>query len=167
MQHVLVSACLLGQRVRYDGGDKLCQVEILQRWRTEGRIVPLCPELAGGFATPRPPAEISGSRGGSEVLFNGARVLEDNGRDVTAGFLAGAAAALKQAKAHDIRIAILKEGSPSCGSSYTYDGTFSGATTNEPGVTAALLKAHGILVFSELELVEAEVELMRIEAGAA
>jgi uncharacterized protein YbbK (DUF523 family) len=164
MERVLVSACLLGQNVRYDGGNKLCQVETLQRWRAEGKVMALCPEVSGGFPTPRPPAEIAAPGGGTEVLMNRAKVIEISGLDVTAGFVAGAAAALEHVKTHRIRVAVLKEGSPSCGSAYTYDGTFSGGTTNKPGVTTALLRANGVLVFSEFELSEAEAELKRIEA---
>jgi uncharacterized protein YbbK (DUF523 family) len=167
MQRILISACLLGHRVRYDGGDKLCDADILQRWREQGRIISFCPEVAGGFPTPRAPAEISGSQGGAAVLMGIARVLEDRGRDVTSGFIKGANAALKQVTENGIRIAILKEGSPSCGSSYTYDGTFLGGTTNKSGVTTALLRAHGVQVFSELELLQAELYLNTIEADAA
>ena len=163
MQKLLVSACLLGHKVRYDGADKLCGAPLLQRWLDEARIITLCPEVAGGFPTPRPPAEISNSAGGNAVLARQAIVIEKNGRDVTAGFVAGAQAALQLVQAHGIRIAILKEGSPSCGSAYTYDGAFSGGTTPQPGVTAALLKAHGVLVFSELELDEAAKAIERFE----
>lgn len=166
MELVLVSACLLGEKVRYDGDDKLCLNHTLLQWREEGRIVPLCPEIAGGFPVPRPPAEITDSRGGAAVLMNKARVVEITGRDVTVGFLAGAAAALAQVKRYGIRIAVLKEGSPSCGSAYTYDGTFSGGTASEPGVTTALLREHGVQVFSELELRQAEAQIKLMEAGA-
>jgi uncharacterized protein YbbK (DUF523 family) len=166
MERVLGSACLLGQKVRYNGSDKLCLVEPLQSWQVEGRVVALCPEVAGGFPVPRPPAEISESRGGAEVLLNRARVMDVQGADVTAGFVAGAHAALQQVKAHRIRVAVLKEGSPSCGSAHIYDGTFSGRRVDKPGVTAALLREHGVLVFSEFELLEAAVHLMRFEASS-
>jgi uncharacterized protein YbbK (DUF523 family) len=164
MQRVLVSACLLGQKVRYDGGDKLCTDETLNRWQAEGRVVPFCPEVAGGLPTPRPAAEISGAGGGAGVLISRARVLDVGGTDVTAAFVVGAAAALEQLKAHGIRMAVLKDGSPSCGSTHTYDGSFSGATTAQPGVTAALLRENGVSVFSENEWLEAEAQLERLEA---
>jgi uncharacterized protein YbbK (DUF523 family) len=167
MERVLVSACLLGEKVRYDGGDKLCLLETLQRWQAEGRILSLCPEVAGGFPTPRPPAEISESRGGAAVLAGDAVVVEIGGKDVTAGFLAGAAAAMATVRKHGVRIAVLKEGSPSCGSTYTYNGKFSGRTIDKPGVTAALLRANGVLVFSESELLEADICLKSIEASNA
>jgi uncharacterized protein YbbK (DUF523 family) len=167
LERVLVSACLLGEKVRYDGGDKLCKIETLQRWRTEGRVVPLCPEVAGGFPTPRPLAEISNSLGGTAVLKGEAIVRQINGEDVTAGFLAGALAALAVVKKYNIRVAILKEGSPSCGTKFTYDGEFSGGTTNKPGVTAALLQAHGVFVFSEFELMAADLQLKHLAAANA
>jgi uncharacterized protein YbbK (DUF523 family) len=98
-------------------------------------------------------------------LLDRATVIEVGGRDVTAAFIQGAAAALAQVQRFDVRIAVLKEGSPSCGTAYTYDGTFSGGTTNKPGVTASLLRQHGVLVFSEFEFLQAEVQLKRIESG--
>ena len=166
MERVLVSACLLGQKVRYDGGDRLCEAETLQRWRAEGRLVPLCPEVAGGFPIPRPPAEIAGSLGGEAVLAGRASVIEHSGLDVTAGYLRGAAAALDQVERHGIRIAVLKDGSPSCGSAYTYDGTFSGRVVDRPGVTTAALRARGVHVFGEHQLAEAGALLECLESGA-
>jgi len=74
MQRVLVSACLLGQPVRYDGGTVVTEGGILARWQMEGRIVPMCPEMAGGLPVPRLPAEIHGEGGGAAVL-RGAHVV--------------------------------------------------------------------------------------------
>lgn len=154
---VLVSACLLGQPVRYDGRSS-GYPDLLQRWQGEGRVVPLCPEVAGGLPTPRPPAEIPGGQGG-EVLDGTAVVVTVIGEDVSAAFLAGARQALALAHKHGIRVAVLKTGSPSCGNRLTYDGTFSGVKVPGEGVTAALLRREGVLVFSELELEQAEVAL--------
>lgn len=81
---VLVSACLLGQPVRYDGRAS-GHPDLLQRWQAEGRVVPLCPEVAGGLPTPRPPAEIPGGQGG-EVLDGLAQVVTVSGEDVSAAF---------------------------------------------------------------------------------
>jgi uncharacterized protein YbbK (DUF523 family) len=166
-QLVLVSACLLGARVRYDGGHKLCGADVLQRWQHEARVVSFCPEVAAGFPTPRAPAEIADARGGEAVLAHRARVLEMGGRDVTEGFVAGAMAALQQVKRFGIRVTVLKEGSPSCGSAFTYDGSFAGGTTPLPGVTTALLRQHGIFVFSELELENADWQLRQLDATGA
>src|SRR5437588_1076912 len=121
MESVLVSACLLGEPVRYNGGDKRCDHEILQRWMREGRVVPVCPEVAGGLPVPRPPAEIAHGAGGLAVLTGTAKVIDGSGRDVSVHFLTGAEQALGCARTKGIRIAILKEGSPSCGTTFTYD----------------------------------------------
>ncbi|MGE8068740.1 DUF523 domain-containing protein [Pseudomonas sp. NPDC089569] len=153
MQKILVSRCLLGHRVRYDGGAS-GPFDQLQSWLDEGRIVPLCPEVAGGLPTPRAAAEIPGGQG-AQVLDGQAPVLTSEGEDVSAQFLSGARQALELVQQHDIHIAILKANSPSCGNLLTYDGTFSGVKVSGEGVTAALLKRHGVQVFSELELAEA------------
>lgn len=157
MQKILVSRCLLGHRVRYDGGAS-GPFDSLQAWLDEGRVVPLCPEVAGGLPTPRAAAEIPGGQGG-EVLDGQASVLTTEGEDVSAQFLSGARQALELVQQHGIRIAILKANSPSCGNLQTYDGTFSGVKVSGEGVTAALLKRHGVQVFSELELAEAAAAL--------
>jgi uncharacterized protein YbbK (DUF523 family) len=167
MQRVLVSACLLGHAVRYNGTDKKSDDDVLARWTAEGRVVAVCPEVAGGLPVPRPPAEIQGGPGGLAVLAGTARVVANTGQDVTAEFVHGAEAALEKAREHGIRVAVLKEGSPSCGSSYSYDGTFSGARVPVPGVTTALLQLHGVRVFSEAQWAEAEVHLREHEASAA
>jgi uncharacterized protein YbbK (DUF523 family) len=157
MQKILVSRCLLGHRVRYDGGAS-GPFDQLQSWLDEGRVVPLCPEVAGGLPTPRAAAEIPGGQGG-EVLDGQASVLTTEGEDVSAQFLSGACQALELVRQHGIRIAVLKANSPSCGNLLTYDGTFSGVKVRGEGVTAALLKRHGVQVFSELELAEAATAL--------
>ncbi|MBZ9784747.1 DUF523 domain-containing protein [Pseudomonas sp. REP124] len=160
MQKILVSRCLLGHRVRYDGGAS-GPFDQLQVWLDEGRVVPLCPEVAGGLPTPRAAAEIPGGQG-TEVLEGRAAVITTEGEDVSAQFLSGAHQALALVQKHGIRIAVLKANSPSCGNRQTYDGTFSGVKVSGEGVTAALLKRHGVLVFSELELAEAAEALARL-----
>jgi uncharacterized protein YbbK (DUF523 family) len=161
MQKILVSRCLLGHRVRYDGGAS-GPFDQLQQWLDEGRVVPLCPEVAGGLPTPRAAAEIPGGQGG-EVLDGHASVITTEGDDVSAEFLSGAYQALERVQKHGIRIAVLKANSPSCGNLLTYDGTFSGVKVSGEGVTAALLRRNGVQVFSELELVEAAVALDALE----
>ncbi len=151
---VLISACLLGQPVRYDGRAS-GHPDLLQRWQAEGRVVPLCPEVAGGLPTPRPAAEIPGGQGG-QVLDGQAQVLTASGEDVSAAFMAGAQLALALVRRHGIRVAVLKSGSPSCGNRQTYDGTFTGVKVPGEGVTTALLRREGVQVFSELELDDAE-----------
>lgn len=157
MQKILVSRCLLGHRVRYDGGAS-GPFDQLQQWLDEGRVIPLCPEVAGGLPTPRAAAEIPGGQG-AEVLEGHARVITTEGEDVSAQFLSGAYQALELVQKHGIRIAVLKANSPSCGNLLTYDGTFSGVKVAGEGVTAALLKRNGVQVFSELELPQAAAAL--------
>ncbi len=142
MKKVLVSACLLGERVRYDGREKGVQHPVLERWLAEGRVVRVCPEVAGGLPVPRPP---------SEQLADG-RVVTEAGVDVSDAFSRGAAEALRLVREHGIEIAVLKEGSPSCGSGFVYDGTFSRTRIDGgEGLTAQVLRAHGVRVFSELQ----------------
>jgi len=154
MSHkVLVSRCLLGHRVRYDGGASGPYAQLAQ-WQDEGRVIALCPEVAGGLPTPRAAAEIPGGQG-VEVLAGKASVITTEGEDVTEAFVSGAQQALALVERHGIRIAILKANSPSCGNRLSYDGSFSGTKVEGQGVTAALLTRAGVQVFSELELEEA------------
>lgn len=147
MHRILISACLLGAPVRYHGGSAPVESPLLRRWAEEGRLVPVCPEVEGGLTTPRPPAEV---RSGGDL---GRRLVATrDGRDVTEQFTAGASHALQLARRHGIRMAILKDGSPSCGSRAIYDGTFSGSLVEGEGITTAALRAAGIRVFSESEI---------------
>jgi uncharacterized protein YbbK (DUF523 family) len=154
MIKVVVSACLLGSPVRYNGRDKKSSHPVLQRWMDEGRVVSVCPEMLGGLGTPRPPAEIKGDR-----------VMTNEGRDVTAAFEKGARDAAQQASTNAVRVAILKEGSPSCGSSYVYDGTFTSTRLPGAGVTTALLRERGIAVFSEEQLDAADEYVAALEGS--
>ena len=161
MQKILVSACLLGERVRYDGKD--CEQEgLLRQWQQEGRVVPFCPETEAGLPVPRPAAEIEGGDADS-VLQGKGRVLRGDGVDVTDAFLAGAEQALADCWRHQIKIAILKEGSPSCGVSRVNDGSFSKTKVAGQGVTTRLLARHGISVFHEHQVTEAARRLAELE----
>ncbi|MEO3944094.1 DUF523 domain-containing protein [Gorillibacterium sp. CAU 1737] len=148
---ILVSACLAGMKVRYDGRDNL--VETLGRFIEEGRALPVCPEVLGGLSTPREPAEIVGGTG-EDVLDGHARIIDRTGCDVTTEFVSGAYEALRVAREAKATVVVLKESSPSCGSSRIYDGTHSGHKIPGMGVTAALLQREGIRVFSENQLDE-------------
>ena len=144
MDKILVSACLLGARVRYNGGHSLLSHPIIARWQREGRLVSVCPEVLGGLPTPRPPAEVQ-SR--FPIL-----VTANNGQDVTPQFLAGAEMTIEIARQHGCCCALMKANSPSCGNRTTYDGSFSGRLVNTPGITAHELIRGGIAVFNENEL---------------
>ena len=162
MIRVLVSACLLGEKVRYNAADVSSGSRILEEWLREGRIVSFCPEVAGGLSVPRPPAEIQGATG-AEVLAGTAVVVTRTGEDVTQAFVRGAELGLQAALAGRVGLAVLKEGSPSCGSGFVYDGSFTSRRTPGKGVTAALLERSGIRVFSDLEIDRAVEYLETLE----
>jgi uncharacterized protein YbbK (DUF523 family) len=144
---LLVSACLLGLPTRYDGRPTLILPELLEM-AAKGRLIPICPEVAGGLPVPRPPAECS-EGDGKAVLEGRARIRNIHGEDVTDAFLVGAHHTLDTAQRLGITQALLKACSPSCGSRQIHDGTFQGRLVPGQGVTAALLRHHGITVFSE------------------
>lgn len=148
MKKILISACLMGEPVRYDGKGKLFGHPLIDLWRDEGRLVVFCPELAGGFQVPRPPAEIAERGDGDAVLAGEGDVVEIGGAKVTEKFVAGARRALELARREGCGFALLIDGSPSCGSSFIHDGRFSGEKHPGRGVTAALLARNGIEVFA-------------------
>lgn len=134
--NLLISACLMGVRCRYDGGRKPldCLSELMDRHV----LIPVCPEVIGGLPTPRVPAERQGNS-----------VMTKDGRDVTSEYEQGAEEALRLARMTGCTCALLKERSPSCGCGMIYDGTFTGGLCEGDGVCAALLKKNGIKVFGE------------------
>lgn len=143
---IVISACLGGIACRYDGNDNLISKieELLQKEDT----VLICPEVLGGLPTPRPSAEIIGGNG-DDVLDGKAKVMTKDGKDVTESFVSGAYKALEQIKNLHPEYIILKERSPSCGSSTIYTGEFNGNKQTGYGVTTALFKRHGFTVISE------------------
>ncbi|PIE62692.1 MAG: purine-nucleoside phosphorylase [Desulfobacter postgatei] len=147
MEQILISACLLGEPVRYDGRSCPIECERIEQWQAEGLLVPVCPEMDGGLPVPRPPAEITAG-GGPGVWAKTARVITGQA-DVTAFFIKGAQAALDKAVSCGIKTALLKQKSPSCGSCRIYDGSFSRRLVDGMGVTTALLRQKGIMVFGE------------------
>lgn len=154
-QKILISACLLGNKVRYDGKDSFCDHPILQQWQQQQQLIIVCPEMAGGLPTPRPACQIVGSGGGDAVLQGTAQVISSEGMDATAQYLQGAHKALELAQTHHVAMAILKARSPSCGNNIIYDGSFSKSLIPGMGVSAALLTQHGFKVFNEEQLEEA------------
>lgn len=154
---VLISACLLGQPVRYDGGHKKLLHRLIDELQAAGRLVPVCPEMLGGLPTPRPAAEIRGIGDGDSVLDDLAIITSRDGLNMTPAFLSGAEAVLHIARSKQCRYAILAEKSPSCGSRQIYSGDFDGVLQYGRGVTAALLARNGITVISS------EADLDRID----
>ena len=141
MEKILISACLVGDNCKYNGGNNLNpQLEaLLEKYE----LIPFCPEVEGGLTTPRNPSEIKGSR-----------VVMDNDKDVTREFEWGARKALMLCLYLKIKIAVLKEYSPSCGTHQVHDGSFSNKLVDGMGVTAKLLKENGIKVYSEEQISE-------------
>lgn len=150
---ILVSACLMGFKIRYNGSEKAQINEQLARWQKEQRLVIHCPELAAGLPTPRPPAEIIAANG-KDVMHGGARIIENTGQDVTEHYQLAAWLALRTAQESGCTAALLTDGSPTCGSQFIYDGTFSGQHKPGMGVAASLLSENGIAVFSEKQFAE-------------
>ncbi|MDX8346575.1 DUF523 domain-containing protein [Cognatiyoonia sp. IB215446] len=160
MDKVLISACLLGRPLRYNGTAKASGADtILDAWQAQGRLVAICPEVAVGFPTPRPPAEIAAlgdelnaALQGADVLAGRAAVLEKTGRDVSDLYRRAARDTVQLAARHGCRHAVLTDGSPSCGSSFIYDGSFAGVTKAGMGTTAAALRQAGVRVWAETEI---------------
>lgn len=161
---ILVSACLLGEKVRYNGSAVEMESPWLRRLCEENRVHAFCPEVAAGLPVPRPCAEIVGGNG-RDVLAGRADVVEKQGRILTEDFIRGARRALALCGKKAIVLAVLTENSPSCGSSSIYNGAFTGEKIGGCGVTTALLEQNGIKVFSQRELAEAARSLAEIAAG--
>ena len=133
---IMVSACLLGDNVKYDGSNN--KNTKLIEFLNDYEVISVCSEILGGLSIPRVPAEIQNNK-----------VINKEGIDVTKEYLSGARKALEIAKKNNIKIAILKKNSPSCGSNKIYDGTFNHKLIEGDGITVKLLKENGIKVFDE------------------
>ena len=138
MENILVSACLIGEKCRYDGQTKIN--ENVLKLREKYNLIAFCPECAGGLSVPRLPSEICGEK-----------VLNEIGEDVTFNFYKGAEIALDTAVKNNCKKAVLKERSPSCGNGEIYDGNFRKTLKKGDGITTALLKKSGIEVLGESE----------------
>lgn len=148
-EKLLISACLLGDPVRYDGKSKpIADLDWVKQLQQQNRLYVICPEVAGGLPTPRPPAEkVEG------------KVLTELGVDVTPAFQSGADKALALCQQHGIKYAFLKAKSPSCGNKEIYDGSFANKLTQGMGITAELLDRNGVQVFSEFEIEQLKTAL--------
>ncbi|MGB0467010.1 MAG: DUF523 domain-containing protein [Pontibacterium sp.] len=144
MRKILISACLFGEQVRYDGKHSLINHPIIARWKAEGRLVKICPECAGGLPTPRSPSEIQSK---FPIL-----ITSQDAQDVTPEFLTGAEKTLELAKQEHVCCALMKARSPSCGNTQIYDGSFSGKLVADSGIAASELLRNGIPVFNEHQL---------------
>lgn len=135
METILVSACLLGDNVKYNGGNNYDpRIEQLKELYD---IVPICPEVFGGLSTPRTPSEIKGDS-----------VFTKDGRDVTFQYNEGAHKVINIVNFFHIKKALLMERSPSCGVNKIYNGKFNGTLIDGMGYTAKLLKSKGVELFT-------------------
>ena len=142
---ILVSSCLLGMKINYEG--KAHPVDELRQLFLQGQAIPICPEVLATMPIPRDPAEI--------VVVNGERKIYNSKEiDVTEEYLLGAQRTLDTARTSGAKFAIMKSNSPSCGCGKIYDGSFSGNLINGDGITAALLKENGIRVITEEDFLE-------------
>lgn len=145
MKKILVSGCLYGWHVRYDDGDIPCLDKRFLKWKEEGRLIPVCPEVFGGLPTPRPDSQRVGSK-----------VIACTGVDVTKEYELGAIEAVRLAKENDVVVCIMKQDSPSCGSKYIYDGTFTDTKIEGEGRAVQLLREAGFIVLDENDLDKVE-----------
>ncbi|MGI6732190.1 MAG: DUF523 domain-containing protein [Anaerovoracaceae bacterium] len=148
MRKILVSSCLLGDPVRYDGQAKPCLDKRFLQWKEESRMIPICPEVFGGLPTPRAPSQ----RLGDEIIGS-------TGENVTREFTLGALEAVRLAEENEVAFAIMKSKSPSCGSKMIYDGSFTGRLIQGEGLAVEYLRKAGYIVFDENELDQAELLL--------
>lgn len=149
---ILVSSCLLGVYAKYDGTPKN-KNDLLLKYCRQGKYLPVCPEQLGGLGTPRSPVEIIGGSGG-DVLAGLTAAKNSRQEDVTQEFIRGAEETLRLARIFQVKAAILKERSPSCGVNRIYNGDFNGIIREGSGVTADLLRQNGIQIYSEEDLTE-------------
>lgn len=138
-EKILVSACLLGVNCKYSGGNN--QNEKVLNYLKDKEVIPVCPEIMGGLSTPRPASE----------RING-KVMNNIGEDVTDNYNRGAEETLKLAKLFNVKKALLKAKSPSCGKGKIYNGSFDGTLIDGNGVTTDLLIENGIEVISEIDI---------------
>ena len=139
MEKILISACLIGDKTRYDG--KSNYHPLIKKLLEKYELVPFCSEVEGGLSIPRKPSEIVKDK-----------VMSVDGKDITKNYQKGAEKALNICKYLDIKVAILKDGSPACGVHQIHDGKFSGKKIKGMGITASLLSRNGIRVISEDEI---------------
>ena len=138
---ILISACLTGEKCRYDGNSNP-NAELIDLLEGD-KLIPVCPEVEGGLPVPRPPAEIRGDR-----------VLRENGEDVTRAFKEGARICTMKGTEVQVSLAILKSRSPACGCGQIYDGSFSGKLVDGDGIFTRSLKAEGIQCISDEDFLD-------------
>jgi uncharacterized protein YbbK (DUF523 family) len=139
---LLISACLCGENVRYDGKNNL--INEFEKLNQKYDLIPFCPEIAGGMTVPRVPSEI--------ISTNPLKVKDKNGLDTTSFFVMGAKKTLELCQQNDIKIALLKSKSPSCGNNKIYDGNFNGTLVKGQGLTVNVLVQNNVKIYNENQI---------------
>jgi uncharacterized protein YbbK (DUF523 family) len=140
-ESLLISKCLLGEKVRYDGGDCKQDNHLLKKLSDKYNLIPICPEVMAGMTTPRDPIEIKNKK-----------VIKASGEDVTPIFEPVFIDLKRIVRENNIHKALLKDFSPSCGSTKVYDGDFSGNKIEGVGIITAFLQSLNLIVYSETEI---------------
>ena len=143
-EKLLISSCLLGENVKYDGSNNGLSKDIIDRLKEKYELFSFCPEVAGGLPTPRIPCEI--------ISQNPLKIINKNNEDKTKEFISGANKTLDLCKKEGIKVALLKANSPSCSNLFIYDGTFNSIKIKEKGVTTNLLNNNDITVYNETQI---------------
>ena len=158
----IVSACLCGINCKYNGGNNLHPYFL--NLLAAGEVIPICPEQIGGLPTPRDACEIVGGTG-MDLISGRAMALTRLGIDVSEDLLKGAQETTHIALELRVDAAILQSRSPSCGVGMIYDGTFAHRLISGDGVTAAMLKQHGIPVWNEQDYLREQGVCSSIESS--
>lgn len=143
MKSLLISKCLLGENVRYDGGNCSLGDKVIKRLQAKFNLIPICPEVLAGMSIPRIPIELKEGR-----------VITKNQQDVTDKFVSVKSLIKELSRSHKIEMALLKEGSPSCGVSQIYSGDFDGKIIPGSGIITMYCKELGLKVYSEDQIEE-------------
>lgn len=143
-EKLLISRCLLGDLVKYNGGHNGLDENILNQLKKKYELYPVCPEVEGGLETPRIPCEI--------ISYEPIKVINKEGANKSKSFIKGAQIALEIVKKNNIKKALLKANSPSCSNMYVYDGTFSKKIVKNFGITVKILQNEDIRIFNETQI---------------
>lgn len=143
-EKLLVSSCLLGELVKYNGSHNGIDTKIMESLKQKYELYSFCPEVEGGLPTPRVPCEI--------ISKDPLKVIDKEGNDKTEEFILGAEKTLELCKTNTISKALMKANSPSCSSQFVKDGSFTGVSIEGLGVTVELLKKNNIEAFNEGEI---------------
>ena len=143
-EKLLISSCLLGENVKYDGTNNSLDKLIIEKLKEKYELFSFCPEVAGGLPTPRIACELI-----SEIPL---KIINKNNEDKTIEFINGANKTLELCKKEGIKIALLKANSPSCSNNFIYDGTFTSTKIESLGVTTKQLANNNITVYNETEI---------------